>query len=202
MKPFLILLTIALFSCQADTLFPAPLAAKEASELSKAAREQIGVTTTYDPAYVSMKYPGGDIPMGKGVCTDVVIRALRTKGADLQKLVHEDMKGNFFKYPKIWGLKRPDRNIDHRRVPNLRTFFKRRGIEKEATKNPRDYRAGDFVTCLVPANRPHIMIVSDERAVDGTPLVIHNIGSGVVQHNRLFDFKITGHYRWFEKKGS
>jgi uncharacterized protein YijF (DUF1287 family) len=200
MKPSLILLAAFLFSCQADTLPPAPPAAKEASELSKAARGQIGVTTIYDPAYVSMKYPGGDIPRKKGVCTDVVIRALRTKGADLQRLVHEDMKQNFSKYPKIWGLKRPDRNIDHRRVPNLRTFFKRRGIEKEATKNPRDYLAGDFVTCLVPGNRPHIMIVSDERAVDGTPLVIHNIGSGVTQHNWLFDFKITGHYRWFEKK--
>ena len=140
---------------------------KEAVELVKAARGQIGVTTSYDPAYVSMKYPGGDIAPEKGVCTDVVTRALRKKGYDLQKLVHEDMKKNFSKYPKIWGLKRTDRNIDHRRVPNLRRYFERRGIKLAVTKDKKDYLPGDLVTCTVAGRLPHIMIVSDKKSKDG-----------------------------------
>ncbi|MDB4276126.1 DUF1287 domain-containing protein [Akkermansiaceae bacterium] len=199
MKRLFLLVSLCLLSCQAE-LSPAPPAAEKAYELVKAARAQVGVTTSYDPAYVSLKYPGGDLPIEKGVCTDVAIRSLRGVGFDLQKLVHEDMKKNSSKYPKIWGLKRADRSIDHRRVPNLKTYFKRRGIEKKITKDKRDYLAGDFVICTVAGKLPHIMVVSDKRAKDGTPLVIHNIGSGAKEVNSLFEFPITGHYRWFEKK--
>ena len=166
-----------------------------ASPIVQAARSQIGKTTIYDPAYVKLEYPGGDVPFERGVCTDVVIRALRKGvGLDLQKLVNEDMKKAFTKYPKIWGLKKTDRNIDHRRVPNLSRYFERKGYSLGVSKNKGDYLAGDLVTCSV-GKRPHIMIVSDNRAKDGTPLVIHNIGSGAKEENKLFAFKITGHFR-------
>ena len=166
-----------------------------ASPIVQAARTQIGQTTMYDPAYVGLKYPDGDVPLERGVCTDVIIRALRKgAGLDLQKLVHEDMKKAFVKYPKIWGLKKTDRNIDHRRVPNLSCYFEREGYSLGASKNKRDYLAGDLVACLV-GKRPHIMIVSDKKAKDGTPLIIHNIGSGTKEENTLFAFKITGHFR-------
>ena len=161
-----------------------------------AARSQVGKTVLYDPAYVGLEYPGGDVPIERGVCTDVVIRALRDAlNLDLQKLVHEDMKRVFSQYPTIWGLKRPDRNIDHRRVPNLRTYFERQGYSLDVSQHPKDYLSGDIVTCTVGGNRPHIMIVSDKRAASGVPLVIHNIGSGAKEEKRLFDFPITGHYR-------
>lgn len=163
--------------------------------LPEAARRQIGVTVEYDPAYVSMDYPGGDVPQERGVCTDVVIRALRLMGLDLQQAVHEDMKAHFSAYPKNWGLKRPDKNIDHRRVPNLQTYFTRRGWKLPVTKNPADYRPGDLVTCMVADSLPHIMVVSDRRAEDGTPLIIHNIGSGTQEEDALFAFPLTGHYR-------
>lgn len=160
-----------------------------------AARAQIGVTTSYVPDYVALDYPGGDVPAETGVCTDVVIRALRGVSIDLQKEVHEDMKANFGKYPAIWGLKRTDRNIDHRRVPNLRRYFKRKGLELEVTKKAENYRAGDLVTCTVAGKLPHIMVVSDRKTRDGRPLVIHNIGGGAKEEDRLFDFPLTGHYR-------
>ncbi|MCH7227937.1 DUF1287 domain-containing protein [Haloferula sp. A504] len=174
-----------------------PSLAGTGERIVTAARSQIGVTTRYDPAYAAMKYPGGDVEMDRGVCTDVVIRALREAlDADLQRLVHEDMRANFSKYPKNWGLSRTDRNIDHRRVPNLKTFFKRRGMTLPVSKKAGDYRPGDLVTCTVPPHLPHIMIVSNQKAGDGTPLVIHNIGRGTREENRLFEFKLTGHYRW------
>ena len=163
----------------------------------QAAREQIGVTTRYVPAYVSLDYPGGDVPKETGVCTDVVIRALRETGFDLQKLVHEDMKANFSKYPKNWGLSRTDRSIDHRRVPNLRTYFKRQGKSLAVTKDEADYLPGDLVTCTVAGKLPHIMIVSNKKSSEGILMVIHNIGSGTKEEARLFDFPITGHYRFF-----
>lgn len=173
-----------------------PRALVTSSPIVSAARSQVGKTSIYDPSYVRLAYPGGDIPIERGVCTDVVVRALRDAlGMDLQKLVHEDMKSAFSKYPKIWGLSKPDRNIDHRRVPNLRCYFQRKGWSLAVTKSELDYRPGDLVTCTVPPNRPHIMIVSDRRSADGTPLVIHNIGSGAKEENRLFDFPLTGHYR-------
>jgi len=162
----------------------------------KAARDQVGVTVRYDPAYVSLEYPGGDVPAESGVCTDVVIRALRSAlDLDLQKEVHEDMKAHFSKYPQSWGLRRADKNIDHRRVPNLRTFFKRRGWELPLSTEASDFQPGDLVTCIVPPHLPHIMIVSDRKSHDGTPLVIHNIGRGAREENRLFEFRLTGHYR-------
>lgn len=176
-----------------------PLRAQEsgAGKIVTAARKQVGVTLSYEPAYVVLDYPGGDVPRESGVCTDVVIRALRDGLAkDLQKLVHEDMKANFSAYPKNWGLSRPDKNIDHRRVPNLQAFFKRRGCSLPVTKEAADYQPGDLVTCTVPPNLPHVMIVSDKKTADGIPLVIHNIGRGAQEENRLFDFPLTGHYRW------
>jgi uncharacterized protein YijF (DUF1287 family) len=167
-----------------------------ASPVVAAARSQIGKTIIYDPSYVGLKYPGGDVPIEKGVCTDVIVRAFRDAlEMDLQKLVHQDMRISFSKYPKIWGLKRPDRNIDHRRVPNLQRYFQRKGFSLAVTKQMRDYLPGDVVTCTVPPNRPHIMIVSDRRTSEGLPLVIHNIGRGAQEENQLFVFPLTGHYR-------
>lgn len=163
--------------------------------LPELARRQIGVTVEYDSAYVGLAYPGGDVPEERGVCTDVVIRALRLLDFDLQKEVHEDMKRNFAAYPKYWGLKRPDKNIDHRRVPNLQTFFKRRGWGLPVSRNAADYKPGDLVTCLVGDSLPHIMIVSDRRNEEGIPLVIHNIGVGTEEEDCLFTFPLTGHYR-------
>ena len=167
------------------------------SRLPSLARQQIGVTTEYDPAYVSLNYPGGDVPQDRGVCTDVVIRAMRQLNFDLQKEVHEDMKKNFSAYPsrRNWGLKRTDKNIDHRRVPNLRTFFTRKGWSVPVSQKPADYLPGDLVTCTVAGSLPHIMIVSDRKNKDGVPLIIHNIGNGTQEEDDLFTFPITGHYR-------
>ena len=156
------------------------------------ARQQIGKTLYYDPAYTTLKYPMGDVPMIKGVCTDVIIRALRLQGVDLQKLIHEDMKKNFAVYPKKWGLKSTDRNIDHRRVPNIMTYFNRQGYEVK----DKNYKAGDIVTWDLGKGLVHIGIISNQKSlVNSTPLVIHNIGSGTQENNILFDYKITGHYR-------
>lgn len=163
----------------------------------KAARSQIGVTVRYVADYVSMDYPGGDVPKETGVCTDVVIRALRGTGQDLQKLVHEDMRANFSRYPTIWGLSRTDKSIDHRRVPNLKTYFRRKGKSIEVSQKGADYLPGDLVTCTVAGKLPHIMVVSDKKNARGTPLVIHNIGSGAREEDSLFDYPITGHYRFF-----
>jgi uncharacterized protein len=167
-----------------------------AAEMISAARKQIGVTTSYDPAYVPLDYPKGDVPQDRGVCTDVVIRAMRAAAIDLQELVHIDMKKNFSAYPKTWGLRSTDANIDHRRVPNLMTFFQRRGFSLAVTKNAEDYQAGDLITCLVAGKLPHIMIVSDKKGASGNRLVIHNIGQGTQEEDRLLEFPITGHYRW------
>ena len=161
-----------------------------------AARKQIGVTVSYDPAYTRIAYPGGDVPESRGVCTDVVIRALRTQRIDLQQRVHEDMRAHFATYPQKWGLRGPDRNIDHRRVPNLQTWFTRQGWPLVVTDRAADYRAGDLVTWMLPGNLPHIGIVSDRNTMlRGVPLIIHNIGRGTREEDILFDHKITGHYR-------
>ena len=165
-------------------------------DLINAARNQIGKTVIYDPSYQNLDFPNGDVPVDRGVCTDVIIRAMRAAfNLDLQELVHADMKQNFSKYPQNWGLQSPDANIDHRRVPNLQTFFKRRGWSLEVSDRPLDYAPGDIVTCIVPMNLPHIMIVSDKRDGGGIPYVIHNIGAGTKEENRLFEFELTGHYR-------
>lgn len=172
-----------------------------APPIAAAARSQIGKTLVYDPAYVRLDYPGGDVPIDRGVCTDVVIRALRGAfNMDLQKLVHEDMKRAFSQYPALWGMSKPDRNIDHRRVPNLKTYFDRSGFSVSISRKPEDYLPGDLVTCTVAGNRPHIMIVSNKKTLGNIPLVIHNIGSGAREENRLFEFPITGHYRIKKKK--
>lgn len=168
-----------------------------AARLVTAANEQIGVTVTYDPAYVKLNFPGGDPPRERGVCTDVVIRALRdAHGIDLQQLVNRDMKRAFSSYPTRWGLSRPDSNIDHRRVPNLRRFFERKGHSVAVTDKAADYRPGDLVTWKLPGNLDHIGIVTDHPNRDGSrPLVVHNIGAGTRLQDILFSFEITGHYR-------
>lgn len=164
--------------------------------LVAAARAQIGVTTRYDPAYQVLSYPGGDVPLDRGVCTDVVVRALRSQGLDLQARVHEDMRGNFSAYPAIWGLSRPDRNIDHRRVPNLMRWFERQGWQQPITALATDYAAGDIVAWKLNGNGLlHVGIVSDRRLANGTPLVLHNIARGMREENLLFQHAIIGHYR-------
>ena len=166
-----------------------------AEPLVQAARSQVGVTTIYDPAYVTLAFPMGDLDRSRGVCTDVVIRALRdAHGFDLQAEVNRDMRANFSAYPRNWGLSRPDRNIDHRRVPNLRRFFERRGEDLPVSSDPASYLPGDIVTWLLPGNLTHIGIISD-RSEAGVPLVIHNIGAGAREENILFAYQITGHYR-------
>lgn len=169
-----------------------------AGKLIAAAESQIGVTILYDPAYVSLDFPGGDLPRERGVCTDVVIRAYRDAfGYDLQREVNADMKAHFGAYPKIWGLKRPDRNIDHRRVPNLQTFFERRGATLPVSDSAAAYRPGDIVSQILPGNLPHIAIVSNKTtSADKRPMVVHNIGAGTRLEDSLFGFKITGHYRF------
>ena len=168
-----------------------------AERLPDAARRQIGVTVDYDPSYTAIPYPGGDVPMETGVCSDVTVRALRVLGLDLQKEMHEDIRRNFSAYPcrRMWGQRKPDRNIDHRRVPNQEVYFKRRGWSRPITRNPADYLPGDIVTCLIGDSIPHVMIVSDHKSEVGTPLCFHNIGMGTEEEDCLFDFTITGHFR-------
>lgn len=164
--------------------------------LVSAARKQTTSRVTYDGAYVRIAYPMGDVPADRGVCTDVIIRAFRAIDIDLQALVHEDMRTNFAVYPRLWGLSRPDTNIDHRRVPNLQKFLERAGAKIGATQHGSDYLAGDLVTWMLPGNLPHIGIVSDRRLPGGRPLIIHNIGAGPVEDDILFAYAITGHYRY------
>ena len=178
-------------------LFASPaLAAVEPSRLAEAARDQIGVTVTYDPAYSALAFPGGDLPRDRGVCTDVVIRALRDAWEiDLQLAVHRDMKADFGAYPSLWGLTRTDRNIDHRRVPNLQTLLTRIGADLPLTDAPTPYLPGDIVTWTLPGNLSHIGIVSDRRTAEGTPLILHNIGAGAREEDILFAYPMTGHFR-------
>jgi uncharacterized protein YijF (DUF1287 family) len=174
-----------------------PLSAQDnfQKKLSAAAIELTKQKVSYDPSYFSIKYPNGDVPADKGVCTDVVIRTYRKFDIDLQKLVHEDMKANFKKYPNRWGLTKTDRNIDHRRVPNLMTFFTRHGKSLPLSKNPKDYKPGDIVTWDLSSGVPHIGIVIDKKSEDESRfLIVHNIGSGQEISDCLFQFKITGHY--------
>lgn len=166
------------------------------SELSIAALSLTQQNVTYDPSYFAIGYPNGDVPSNKGVCTDVIIRAYRKIGIDLQKEVHEDMILNFDAYPKLWGLKSTDKNIDHRRVPNLMTYFKRQGAEISITNNSKDYISGDIVCWSLGGAITHIGIVVDEKSKSkARNLIVHNIGSGQVIEDCLFDFKIIGHYR-------
>ena len=187
-SPRLVLLSLALSAWSA--------CAAPAMTTAEAARAQVGITTGYDPSYRRLAYPGGDVPVATGVCCDVVTRALRTAhGFDLQKAVHEDMRAHFAAYPKNWGLKKPDANIDHRRVPNLRTYFQRRGWSVGVTATSASYRAGDIVTWDLGNGIAHIGVVSDQQAASGAPLVVHNIGRGAQEEDVLFAWTITGHYR-------
>ena len=165
--------------------------------LSHASIELTKDRVVYDPSYFAISYPNGDIPKGKGVCTDVVIRAYRKVGVDLQKEVHEDMKHHFFLYPKIWGLKTTDKNIDHRRVPNLIKFFDRNGTKLPITKNPSDYQPGDIISWSLGGGLTHIGMLTHRRSSDNQRyLVVHNIGSGQVLEDCLFRYKIIAHHRY------
>ena len=167
-------------------------------KLSDAAVERTGHEVRYDPTYFKIAYPGGDVPAEVGVCTDEVIRSYRAVGVDLQQLVHEDMKSNFSLYPHKWGLKKPDTNIDHRRVPNLMVFFARAGSALPVTQEARDYRPGDVVTWDLGGGLTHIgVVVGVPSASDESRLqIVHNIGAGPKMEDVLFGWKITGHYRY------
>ena len=165
--------------------------------LADAAFELTKIQVEYDPAYFSIPYPNGDIPAGKGVCTDVVIRAYRKVGVDLQQLVHEDMRSNFSAYPKKWGATKTDKNIDHRRVPNLMTYFERQGAKLTLSENADDYQPGDVVCWNLGGGITHIGIVSNRKTSDGKRFtIIHNIGAGQVEQDCLFEYTIIGHYRF------
>lgn len=172
-------------------------------KLEKAANERTLHNIKYDGSYFSIDYPNGDVPNHIGVCTDVVIRAYRALGVDLQKQVHEDMSLNFSAYPskRIWGLSKPDKNIDHRRVPNLRVFFSRHGQELPVSTAKQNYLPGDIVTWLLPGNLPHIGIVVEGPLPNNkSPFIVHNIGAGPKKENVIFDYKITGHYHYHPDK--
>jgi uncharacterized protein YijF (DUF1287 family) len=176
----------------------ATAAAANNPDIAIAAQAQIGVTRSYDPAYRKLKYPGGDVPIERGVCTDVIVRALRAaRGLDLQKAVHEDIRANWDAYPhqRRWRLDKPDPNIDHRRVPNLMTYFTRAGYGRRPTRAPANYLPGDIVAWDLGRGILHIGIVSDLETIEGIPLVIHNIGAGVREEDILFKYSVIGHYR-------
>lgn len=169
------------------------------ADIVSAAIERTQHSVRYDGRYLSIPYPNGDVPAGIGVCTDVIIRAYRGIGTDLQKLVHDDMVANFSQYPskRIWGLNVTDKNIDHRRVPNLQAFFIRHGEKLTVSNTSSDYKPGDIVTWMLPGNLPHIgLITNNISSISGNPFIVHNIGAGPKLDDMLFDYKITGHYRY------
>lgn len=171
-------------------------AAPAGQKLLAAARRQIGVTLAYDPAYTQLAFPSGDVPRQRGVCTDVVIRAYRDAfGLDLQALINRDMRAAFAAYPRKWALTRPDSNIDHRRVPNMQAFFRRKGAQLPAG-NLSAFSPGDLATMLLPGGLPHIAIVSDTMAEGGLRALVHNIGQGAREEAALGQFPVTGRYRW------
>lgn len=190
--------SLALAGCGRSEADPArePAATGKAAKLIAAARAQIGVTLRYDPAYTPLAFPRGDVPRERGVCTDVVIRAYRDAlGIDLQALVNADMREEFSAYPRIWGLRGPDRSIDHRRVPNLRTWLTRQGAALPIPADGAGWRPGDIFTSLVDRNFTHIGLVSDRRGADSW-LIVHNIGAGTREEDSLAAWPITGRYRW------
>lgn len=168
------------------------------AKLAEAALAQTKGHVVYDPAYFKLSYPGGDPPAGRGVCTDVVVRAYRALGVDLQVAVHEDMAAHFDAYPDLWRRGKPDANIDHRRVPNLMVFFARRGAALPLTTRPQDYRPGDVVAYDLGGGVTHVGVVSSRRSGDGArPLLVHNIGEGPKLEDALFSWRVTGHFRYF-----
>jgi len=178
------------------------VASEPINKMLQSAEEQTRLTKNYTQAYFTIQYPNGDLPIDTGACSDVVIRSFRAAGIELQKEVHEDMAANFAAYPKKWGLSAPDTNIDHRRVPNLQTFFTRRGRSVDITANGDDYLPGDVVSWdLDGKGMTHIGIVSNLwNEKTKRYLIIHNIGGGTKAEDRLFDWKITGHFRYFYEK--
>ena len=192
---FLLLATLSLVSCVGTKGLTG-----QQRKIISAARWQIGKTTSYNPAYKKLQYPNGDIPINQGVCTDVVVRALR-KGLriDLQKEIHEDMSSDFNAYPSLWSLTAPDYHIDHRRVPNMRTYFRRKGWELPLSDLKTNCQPGDLITCTIRRGSPHIMIVSDRKCQSGNWCLIHNGGIGVSEIDALFNEEVTGpltgHYR-------
>lgn len=178
-------------------LFAQPASDAFVETLTEAAIERTRHDVSYDGSYRRLDYPGGDVPSHIGVCTDLVVRSYRALGIDLQELVHNDMRDNFDAYPRHWGLDAPDTNIDHRRVPNLQVFFSRHGESLPVSDQPGAYQPGDLVTWMLPGNLPHIGIVVDRKSDDGQRyLLVHNIGNGPQLEDMLFDFPITGHYRY------
>jgi uncharacterized protein len=175
---------------------PGPAATGKAARLLAAARAQIGVTTRYDPAYSVLAFPNGDVPRERGTCTDVIVRAYRDAfGADLQALVNADMRAAFGAYPRTWGLSRPDPNIDHRRVPNLRTWLSRKGAALPIPRDAAGWRPGDIVTSVIDNRGTHIGLVSDQSGPNGW-LIVHNVGAGTREEDALLAWPITGRYRW------
>jgi len=171
-------------------------------KLSEAAISIIDPSIDYDPAYFSIKYPNGDVPKNKGVCSDVIIRAYRKLDIDLQKEVHEDMIDHFSEYPNLqkWGMTKTDTNIDHRRVPNLEIFFERNGEKLPVTNNPNDYKTGEIVTWIINDKLPHIGIVTNQKSRGGKRnLIVHNVGDGQVLDDCLFDYKIVGHFKYWKE---
>ncbi len=198
-KRFLPIFVVVVCACA-----PAQVAARTSSSqqeflrhLVSAAIERIHHTVRYDPAYVRIPYPGGDVPADTGVCTDEIIRSYRAVGVDLQKEVHADMEQNFSLYPRKWIRAQPDSNIDHRRVANLMIFFQRKGEPLPVTGFPADYSPGDLVTYDLGGNVPHIGIVVDRKGASGRYMIVHNIGQGPRMEDVLFNWKITGHYRYY-----
>jgi uncharacterized protein len=197
----LVILVALLFSCASEpAVYHVPRPREPVGivkALCEAALAQTKHAVRYDGSYRIISYPGGDVPADMGVCTDVVIRSYRMLGIDLQREVHEEMRSNFDVFPKKWRLKEPDTNIDHRRVPNLQVFFSRRGVVLPVTQKAQDYQPGDIVTWSV-WTRPHIGLVVDRLSTDGKRfMIVHNIGRGQELEDMLFDYPITGHYRYY-----
>ena len=163
----------------------------------RAALERTEKSVTYDPRYYEISYPLGDIPENRGLCADVVVRTYREIGIDLQQLVYEDMMANYPSYPKSWELLKPDSNIDHRRVPNLKNFFLRNGENLTLSNDAQDYHYGDIVTWKLDHGASHIgIVVPSPIENDSTPWVVHNVGLGPQWEDRLFEYEITGHFRY------
>lgn len=174
-----------------------PVPPKHVEKMLDSIIEQVKITRSYDPTYVRLKYPGGDVPETTGVCADVIVRAFRAQGVDLQQTLHEDMKRNFGQYPKKWGMKKPDPNIDQRRVYNLMKFFERQGKSLPVTYDEKDYLPGDVVAWDLGGGQGHIGIVTHYKTPDGRPLMGHNIAYGTNIEDALFFWPIIGHYRYF-----
>jgi uncharacterized protein YijF (DUF1287 family) len=202
---YLLLISISFISCSQKE--KSKTLATNTSEVTKTFEDKLAVaaisiidpTIDYDPSYFSIKYPNGDIPKTKGVCTDVIIRAYRKLGTDLQKEVHEDMKANFLQYPNLkrWGMTKTDTNIDHRRVPNLEVFFKRKGTKLPISKNAKEYKTGEIVTWMINGKLPHIGIITNKKSYDGERnLIVHNVGQGQVIEDCLFSYQIVGHFKY------